>query len=175
MKNDREHFRACLELQGLAHEKRSIIIGGQDDFWKSNNDIWFFGTKTFFYRERFDKIEDSWIPQHSRVGGGYIDGLHFAVKWFPVSSILAAEFENLNLHFHFTENLLARIAKVKFAIDSYVFLDTEVKKYMGSLMDYTRPSLGWPSLLTEEQKVIKWRACDLGRVQFSKLPKIEEH
>ena len=174
-KNEYEHFRVCLELQGLAHEKRNIIIGGQDDYWKSNNDMWFFGTKTFFFRERVGKIDESWLPQHTRVGGGYVDGLHIGVKWFPVSNILAAEFENLNFNFHFTENLRGRIAKVKFAIDSYIFMDTEVEKYMESYSDYTHPSLGWPSVLTNEQNDIKWRACSLGRIQFNKLPKIKEN
>jgi len=152
-------------------EKRSIILGGQDDYWKSGNAGWYFGTKTFFFRQKFGKIEESWIPQGSRVGGGYIDGLHFGVRWLPVSEILAAEFDNLRLNFHFTENLLDRIAKVRFTIDSYVFIDREIRLGM---IDYVKPSLGWPSSLTEEQMNIKWRFCDFGWLGFDRLPKIED-
>lgn len=165
-----EHFRACLELHSVAHEKRSVILGGQDDYWKSNNDSWYLGTKTFFFRQRYGKIEESWIPQGPRVGGGYVDGLHFGVRWHPVSDILAAEFNGLGLHFHFTENLLGRIAKVKFTIDSYVFIDREIS--LGSI-DYVRPSLGWPVPLTEDQANVKWRFCNFGWLRFDDPPKIE--
>jgi len=167
-----EHFRACLELQSVVHEKRSILIGGQDDFWQSDNDSWYFGTKIFFFRQKFGKIEESWIPQGVRVGGGYIDGLHIGVKWLPVSDILATEFDDLALHFHFTENLLDRIAKVKFSIDSYVFIDRGIE--LGNV-DCFKPSLGWPNPLTRDQDNIKWRFYDFGWVQYKNLPKIEDH
>lgn len=166
-----EHFRACMELQSVVHEKRSIILGGQDDYWKSGSDGWYFGTKTFFFRQRVGTIEKSWIPQGPRVGGGYIHELHFGVKWRPVSDILAAEFDDLALYFHFTENLSERIAKVKFTIDSYVFVDGPIRQ---SVIDYTQPSLGWPNPLTEEQASMKWRACDFGRIRFDHFPMIED-
>ena len=170
-RSEPEHFRVCLELQGVEREKRSIILGGQDDYWESSDGGWYLGTKTFFFRQRFGKIEESWIPQGPRLGGGYVSGLHFGVKWLPVSEILAAEFDNLSLHFHFTENLLDRIAKVKFTIDSYVFIDRGIR--LGRI-DYIKPSLGWPSPLTEEQEKAKWRFCDFGGIRFDELLKIED-
>lgn len=157
-------------MQSVVREKRSIILGGQDDYWESPNGGWYLGTKSFFFRQRFGTIEESWIPQSTRVGGGCVGGLHFGVSWFPVSEKLAAEFENLWLKFHFTENLLDRIAKVKFVIDSYVFINREIQ--LGSVGKY-KPSLGWPSPLTEEQANIEWRFFDFGWIQFDRLPKIE--
>lgn len=166
-----EHFRVCLELQSVNHEERSMILGGQDDYWRSDDSRWYLGTKAFFFRQRFGKIEESWIPQGPRAFGGYVAGLHFGVRWRPVSDILAAEFDDLSLNFHFTENLLDRIAKVRFMIDSYVFVDREMR--LGTI-DYLKPSLGWPTPLSEEQANVKWRFCDLGCIWFDKLPKIEE-
>ena len=64
-----------------------------------------------------------------------------------------------------------RIAKVKFTIDSYVFIDREIR--LGSI-DYVGPGLGWPNPLTEEQANVKWRFCNFGRIQFDNLPKIED-
>ncbi len=166
-----EHFRICLELQSVVHEKRSVILGGQDDYWESGDGHWYLGTRTFFFRQRYGRIEESWIPQGPRVGGGFIGGLHFGVKWLPVSEVLAAEFDDLSLNFHFTENLLDRIARVKFAVDSYVFLDSELHQ---SNVDYIKPSLGWPSPLTEEQAQVNWRFCDFGWVRYDRLPRIKE-
>lgn len=170
-RNESEHFRACFELQSVTHEQRSIIFGGQDDHWKTSSDgQWVFGTKTFFFREQFGKIEESWMPQGPRIGGGLIDGVHFGIKWIPVSPILAAQFDNLSLHFHFTENLTDRIAKVNFTIDSYMFVDREIK--VSDIRHY-KPSLGWPSPLTKEQEAIKWQFYDFGRIAFNELPKKE--
>jgi len=170
-KSEPEHFRVCLELQSVAHEKRSMILGGQADYQRSAENAWHFGIKTFFFRQRFGKIEGSWIPSGPRVSGKYVGELDFGVIWRPTSEILAAEFDNLDLNFHFTENLLDRIARVKFNIDSYVFLDRAIRL---DITDQVGPSLGWPDVLTKEQAAIEWRYCDLGSIVFDRLPKIKD-
>jgi hypothetical protein len=166
-----DHFRVCLELQSVVHEKRSIILGGQDDYWDAGNGDCYLGTKTFFFRQHYGEIQDSWIPNGPRVGGGYVQELNFGVRWLPISEILAAEFDHLGLNFHFTENLLDRIARVKFSIDSYVFVDSKLQ--FGSI-DFVGPSLGWPNPLTEMQQKQKWRYCNFGWISFDKLPKSKE-
>lgn len=164
----RDHFRIALELQGVTHENRSIIIGGRDDYWAAGRNGWHFGTKTFFHRQRVGKIENSWIPQGVRASNKHITKLIFGVQWRPTSNILAAEFDGLAFNFHFTENLIDRIARVKFTIDDYEFLDTTLR--FGSV-DYVRPSLGWPDILTEDELAIPWRYCDLGYLTLASLPK----
>lgn len=166
-----EHFRVCLEMQSVYHEKRSIFIGGQDDYYRSDKGEWYFGSKTFFFKQRNGNVKESWIPQGVRAFGGHVDSINFGVRWLPISDILAAEFEGLSFHFHFTDNLTDRIAKVKFSIDSYIFIDREIR--FGSI-DYVRPSIDWPAQLTKEQEEIKWRYCDFGWVPFDRLPKIGE-
>jgi hypothetical protein len=166
-----EHFRVCMELQSVVYEKRSIILGGQDDYWESGNGNWYLGTKSFFFKQGVGTIEKSWIPQGPRVGGGYIHELHFGARWRPFSDTLAAEFDDLALDFHFTENLQERIARVRFTIDSYVFVDGPIRE---SVIDHTKPSLGWPTPLTEEQACVKWRACDFGWIRLDHLPMIKD-
>lgn len=153
------------------NQNRSIVIGGQNGYWRSPAGGWYFGTKTFFYRQQHGKIEDSWVPQGVRVGGGHARRLQFAVGWLPVSEILAADFDDLSAHFHFTENLLDRIAKVRLVIDSYVFVDTEMPS-IG--IECAKPSLGWPSQLTEEQAAVRWQFCRVGGITFDRLPQTED-
>jgi len=158
-----EHFRVALELQGVSSEKRSMILGGRDDFWATGDGRFFFGTKTFFWRERVGRIEDSWVEPHTRVGGGIIGGIQLHVLWRPVSPILAAEFDGLTQNLHLTENLVERIDSVHFAIDDYVFADW---KFSADDLESFQPSLGWPESLSEEESQVKWRSKDLGWVDF---------
>jgi len=118
-----EHFRAALELQGVVYERRSMILGGRDDFWSTNDGEYYFSTKAFFWREQVGKVKDSWIKSHIRVGGGIITGITLAVRWLPVSPILASEFDGLSMHLHLTENLVDQIKHVRFAVYDYVLLD----------------------------------------------------
>jgi hypothetical protein len=163
-----EHFRIALELQGVVHEKRSIILGGRDDFWPANDDTFYFGTKTFFWREQVGKIEDSWIKAQTRIGGGVVGGITLGLQWRPVSPILAAEFEGLSRHLHFTENLVNRLDRVRFTLDDYVFLDW---KFSSDDLEPCRPSLGWPDELTDEESSVGWLYKDLWHISFDRAPK----
>ena len=162
-----EHFRVALELQGVMHEKRSIILGGRDDFWPANDEKFYFGTKTFFWREQVGKIKDSWIPASTRVGGGMVGGITLGIRWRPVSPILAVEFEGLYPHFHFTENLADRLDHLRFTIDDYVFLDW---KFSPDDLQPYKPYLGWPDELTDAELSIGWLYKDLGYVSFDRAP-----
>jgi len=164
-----EHFRVALALQGVVREKRGIILGGRDDFWPTNDDHFYFGTKTFFWREQVGTVDESWIESGPRVGGGIVNGITLGVRWRPVSPILASEFEGLSRHLHFTENLVDRIKHVRFTIDDYVFLDWMFSA--DGLVDPFKPSLGWPDELTDDEKKAGWLYKDLGYVSFGHTPK----
>ena len=157
-----EHFRICLELQGVQHEKRSIFIGCRDDFWATKDGRYYFDTKAFFWRERMGKVEDSWSEKHGRVGGGVISGIRINLHWRPVSNILVSEFDHLGGHFHFTENLADRIARVRFLLDDYVIQDRE---FMNSELEPCRPN-AWPEELTDAEAVIPWRFKEIGGTSF---------
>jgi len=163
-----EHFRVCLELQGLMQDERSIILGGRDDFWKSGDGAWHFGTKTFFWRQRVGNIGESWVPQHVRVGGGIVTGIHLGVEWRPISPVMAAEFDGLSKHLHFTENLLDRISRVRFCIDDYVFLDWAFQP--GRVKNW-KPSLGWPEALRGTEAALAWLCVDLGWLCLEQVPR----
>ncbi len=168
-----EHFRVALEMQGVEYEKRSMILGGRDDFWPTKDGRFYFGTKTFFWRQQMGNIEDSWLNTHTRVGGGIITGIRLGITWRPVSSIHAVEFEGLLARLHFTENLADRIGRVQFTIDDYIFVDSQFSR--DDLGNY-KPHLGWPDELTEEEVSIAWMAKDLWRLSFDRSrPKIERH
>jgi hypothetical protein len=162
-----EHFRVALELQGVVHEKRSIILGGRDDFWPANDDKFYFGTKAFFWREQVGKIKDSWIKAPIRVGGGMVGGVTLEIRWRPVSPILAVEFELLFPHLHFTENLADRLDHVRFTVDDYVFLDW---KFSPDDLQPYKPYLGWPDELTDAELSIGWLYKDLGYISFDRAP-----
>lgn len=162
-----EHFRVCMELQGVVHERRSIIIGGRDDYWRADSNSWYLGTKTFFYRERHGEIENSWIPNGPRAGGGQLRRLQFGVRWRPISPVLAMEFDGLYLNFHCTENLFNRIARVRLMIDSYTFLNARPEI---GLIENVRPSLGWPEILSAEEEAVAWRFFGFGSIDFDQLP-----
>ena len=124
-----EHFRVFVELQSVLHEKRSIVIGGRDDFWQISDGRWCFATKTFFWRQSVSQADSVWIRSDgTRVGGGIISSLSFRAGWFPQSPILIAEFEGLGFNMHITENLTDRIDRVTLILDSYVLVDREIKQ-----------------------------------------------
>ena len=130
-----------------------MIMGCRDDFWPTGDGRFFFGTKTFFWREQVGVIEDSWIERHVRVGGGIVDAIRVHVLWRPESPALAAEFDGLSPRLYLTENLVDRIASVRFAIDDYAFIDCE---FSASDLGSLQPSLGWPEDLTEQELQLKW-------------------
>jgi hypothetical protein len=165
-----EHFRVCLELQSVMNEKRSILLGGRDDFWKAADGAWYFGTKAFFWRERVGNIEESWVPQHIRVGGGIVTGIHLGVEWRPMAPIMAAEFDGLSKHLHFTENLLDRISRVRFCIDDYVFVDWA---FHPDRVEKLKPSLGWPEPLQETEAAVAWQCVSLGPLCLDRVPKMK--
>ena len=161
-----EHFRACLELQSLCYEKRSMILGGCDDFIECDGSFRF-GTKTFFWRQQVGPLtESSWVPSPVRAFGGVVTGIHFAALWRPTSPILVADFDELSFHLHFTENLQDRIAHVRFRIDDYVFLDWPFSD--NDLKDCC--PISWPSDLSESEKAVKWRFKDLGWISLDHVP-----
>jgi hypothetical protein len=164
--NAPEHFRIALELKGDLYEERSIIIGGRDDFWLANGK-YYFDTKTFFSRQGVDKSKDSWIKKNMRIGGGVIDGIYLGVHWHPVSPILAEEFDHLYQYFHFTENLMNRIDRVRFTIDDYVFLDW---KFSTEDIRPGVPSFSWPDNLNEEELAVRWYLKKLWSIKFDEGP-----
>jgi len=167
-----EHFRACLELQGVHSERRSIIIGGRDDHWATNDGQFFFDTKTFFWRQQVGEYRDSWIPKETRVGGGIVTGLSFNLRWRPRSPVLVAEFDQLNATLHFTENLTVRLKSVRFMIDDYIFKDYELQPEHFKIY---APSLGWPEYSGESQQLMNWRSADLGGIDLSYVPRKHVH
>jgi hypothetical protein len=149
-----EHFRVCLELQSVFQEKRSIFLGARDDFWPDGDTRWFFGTKTFFWRQSTGASNLRWIPNPVRAGGGIITGIDLSVGWRPISDVMVAEFENLGGHLHFTANLASRISRVRFYIDDYVVIDGPIDV---SGLTNSRPSIDWPGGLSPEEEALEWR------------------
>jgi hypothetical protein len=153
-----EHFRVVLELQSVVHEKRSIMLGGRDDFWETGNGGWFFGTKTLFWRQAFPQDKPLWRPQKgARVGGGIITALRFGVSWYPRSPVLITEFEHLNFHLHVTENLTDRLASARLTLDSYVVFDHKIES---AFWEKARPNFDWPDELRPEETKLEWRWCN---------------
>jgi hypothetical protein len=155
----REHFRVFLELQSVCHEKRSIILGGRDEYWLFEGRGWYFGSKTFFWRQMFPPSESVWIPQsgiHS-TGGGRFSSIDLSIKWFPRSPILVEEFRSLGFQLLLTENLIDRLASVKLAIDSYVFVNENLDE---AIWVKGKPCFDWPEALTAEEEAIEWRRLE---------------
>ncbi len=147
-----EHFRIALELQGLMQEKRSMILGCRDEF-QANENHFDFGTKTFFWREQFGSIQDSWLNPSVKIYGSIVTGIDLHVGWRPFLPILAVEFERLKPNIHFTANLVDRIDSMRFTIDDYIFLDWKLN---ANELEPYRPSLGWPEELTKEELGMEW-------------------
>lgn len=164
-----EHFRACLEMQGVVFEKRSIFLGCEDDYFACPDGGWYFASKPFFFREQTEglcKIEDSWIPVPVRAVGNVVTELQVGAKWRGRSGIHASEFEDLSLDLHLTQNLTSKIARVQFAIDSYLFLDSPLEDEGSERC--CRPSR-WPVELSKE-RAQEWRFYDVGSIRFDRLP-----
>jgi hypothetical protein len=154
-----ERFRVALELQSvLSTGHRGMILGCRDAFWPTGKGRFHFGTKAFYWREVHGAIEDSWVDTPVRSGGGLVGGISVHLNWYPLSSILAAEFDGLIPTLHLTENLVERIHRVRFAIDDYVFADDE---FSGDDLESYRPSLGWPEELSHQEQQ-EWRSRRLG-------------
>jgi hypothetical protein len=158
-----EHFRVCLELQGIESEKRSIFIGGRDDFWETGDGRYYFGVKTFFWRERAGRVEDSWIEKNVRIGGGWISGITISLSWRPRSNILVAEFDQLGANLHFTENLINRISRVRFRLDDYTVYD---RPFEIADIDQLMPN-AWPDQLSA-QEAAEWRCKHIGSVDLGR-------
>jgi hypothetical protein len=150
----KEHFRVFLELQSACGEKRSIILGGRDDFFPSDNGGWRFGARTCFWRQAVPQGESVWIPHGVRFFGGVVSSLDFSVRWIPRSPILVDEFRGLGFQLLVTENLVDRLASVELIIDSYFFVN---KLLEGAKWVKGKPCFDWPELLTAEEEAIEWR------------------
>jgi hypothetical protein len=154
-RESREHFRVFLELQSVCSEKRSIIMGGRDDFWSAGNlGGWYFGTKCFFWRQREPQGDSVWIPQGIRAGGGIVGSVRLGVHWFPRSPVAAEEFRNLHFHLLVTETLINRLAFVQLVIDSYVFVNMRLED---AKWEKGQPGFDWPELLTADEAAVEWR------------------
>jgi hypothetical protein len=153
----KEHFRVFLELQSVYGEKRSIMLGGRDDFAALGDGKLGFGVKTFFWRQAVPQKEAVWIPQGVRAFGGVVASLHFGARWYPRSPILAEEFRGLGFQLLVTENLVDRLASVELVIDSYVFVD---KLLEGAKWVKGKPCFDWPETLTPEEEAVEWRRLE---------------
>lgn len=157
-RESREHFRVFLELQSVCSEKRSIFLGGRDDFLSAGDrGGWYFGTKCFFWRQREPQNESIWIPQGIRVGGGLVDAIRLGAHWFPRSPILAEEFHNVGFYLLLTENLIDRLAFARLVIDRYVFVDLRLENAKWE----KGPPCEWPDTLTAEEWAVEWRRLDM--------------
>jgi len=163
-----EHFRVFLLLQSSLGEKRSVMLGGRDDFWSVPNYGWQFDTKNFFWRERDTITGPIWVQKGSRVGSGIITALRFNYKWHPQSPVQVIEFENLDSYLYVTKNLIERVKSVKLSIDSYVLIDQKIKPeaWKGVV-----PSFVWPGELTSQEKEIGWQWQELfGWLTLDRIP-----
>lgn len=168
----KEHFRVCLEMQSVIHEKRSILLGARDDFWPAHGKAGkvYFGTKTFFWRQKVGEISGCWIPQHGRIGGGLVSHIYVGCQWNPISPVLISEFDRLCIHFHVSENLLSRCKRVTLSLDDYLFLDCDLAtREPGN----ARPS-AWPDELTPDEIEIPWRYWRLGWITLESRPRYRQ-
>jgi hypothetical protein len=168
-----EHFRVFLELQSVCGEHRSIALGGRDSFWPNGKGGWYFGTRTFFWRESVPQSGSVWIPPGVLVGGGIIGSIHFRPQWRPRSPILAEEFRGLSFHLHLTENIIARLASVEFSIDKYVFVRRRLDE---ARWENARPTLAWPERLSKEEEAVEWRMLEhFGWLDLERAPSKRDH
>ena len=156
-RESREHFRVFLELQSVYGEKRSIILGGRDDFWPCGDGCWFFDSRTFFWRQKVPQAGSVWIPKGARIGGGLVGSINLSAQWFPRSPILVEEFRGLGFQLLVTENLVGRLASVELVIDSYVFVKQKLDE--GKWVK-GKPCFGWPEQLTSDEEAVEWRRLD---------------